>query len=275
MKESKASKSDTARTFYDTTALVAGDFFCMNYGYASNDLATEAGGESLCLQLYRHLLHGADLAGKHILEVSCGRGGGAADIASRFRPAVIVGLDFSEQNLRLAQSRFASVAGLSFRAGRAEQLPFSTASFDAVVNVEASHLYDDPMRFLTEVQRVLRPQGHFYYADLCWANSDPASLLHDAGFSIISQEDITSEVLQALDLDSDRRERIVREHIPSDLQQDYRNWSGVKGYRAYSRFASGEWVYRIFRALRSGAPAEAIKVLIDPSASCTKARFSE
>lgn len=241
------SKSDVARRFYDTTAIAADTFSFMNYGYASSGAAVPEA-EGYCLHLYRHLLHGADLAGKRVLEVSCGRGGGAASIATDFLPLDLVGLDFSEQNLRLARRRFANVRGLSFLSGRAEKLPFPPASFDAVVNVEASHLYDDIEAFLTEVLRVLRPKGQFFYADLCWANSNRERLLCDSGFLVTSQEDITAGVVRALELDSDRRERIGRDHIPEAMQQDFCDWSGVKGYRAYNRFVTREWVYRVFRS---------------------------
>ncbi len=242
------SKSDAARRLYDRTALVADTFSFMNYGFAPSGAAVSEETEGYCLHLYRHLLDGADLAGKRVLEVSCGRGGGAASIATDFLPSELVGVDFSEENLRLARRRFTSVPGLRFLAGRAEQLPFDVASFDTVINVEASHLYDDLAGFLGEVRRVLRPHGKFFYADLCWADNDTAQLLRNSGFSITSQEDITAGVVRALELDSDRRERIGRDHIPEAMQQDFYNWSGVKGYRAYNRFIAREWVYRIFRA---------------------------
>jgi SAM-dependent methyltransferase len=250
------SKSETARRFYDATALAAQDFCCMNYGYAPAGAAPAPGTEGYCLALYHHLLDDARLEGRRVLEVSCGRGGGAADIAARYALAELVGLDISEQNLGIARRRFAHVKNLTFALGRAEKLAFENASFDAVVNVEASHLYDDPARFFAEVIRVLRPGGRFFYADLSWQNSDPAGMLRAAGFSIARDEDITADVLRALELDSERRELIVTGSIPEDLQHDYRNWSGVKGYRAYNRFASREWVYRAFwaEAARSTAP---------------------
>ena len=50
--------------------------------------------------------------------------------------------------------------------GNAEKLPFADQSFDAVINVEASHCYPRFPRFLDEVARVLRPGGHFLYADV-------------------------------------------------------------------------------------------------------------
>ena len=50
--------------------------------------------------------------------------------------------------------------------GNAEKLPFADQSFDAVINVEASHCYPRFPQFLDEVARVLRPGGHFLYTDV-------------------------------------------------------------------------------------------------------------
>jgi ubiquinone/menaquinone biosynthesis C-methylase UbiE len=54
---------------------------------------------------------------------------------------------------------------LDFVRGDAQNLHFPDQSFDAVINVEASHIYPNLERFLGEVARVLRPGGHFLYAD--------------------------------------------------------------------------------------------------------------
>lgn len=251
------SKSETARRFYDATAIAAQDFSFMNYGYAPAGSPPAAAAEGYCLALYGHLLAGADLRGKRVLEVSCGRGGGASEMATNHAPAEFVGVDISAQNLEIARRRFAHVKNLRFITGRAEALPLESASMDAVINVEASHLYDDPARFFAEVSRVLEPRGRFFYADLFWANSEPERFLRDAGLSIAREEDITAGVLRALEFDSDRREQIVRGSIPAHMQDDFRDWSGVKGYRAYKRFASREWVYRAFWAERTPAVARA------------------
>jgi len=253
MSEPADSKSEIARRFYDATAIAARDFSFMNYGYAPAGAAPAAGAEGYCLALYGHLLEGADLRGKRVLEVSCGRGGGAAEIAASHAPAEFVGVDISARNLEIARRRFAHVSNLRFEAGRAEALPLASGSIDAVINVEASHLYDDPARFFAEVSRVLADGGRFFYADLFWANSEPERFLREAGFSVTREEDITADVLRALELDSDRREQIVSGSIPAHMQDDFRDWSGVKGYRAYRRFATREWVYRAFRAERGAA----------------------
>jgi hypothetical protein len=46
-----------------------------------------------------------------------------------------------------------------------------------------------------------------------------------------------------------RREAIVLT-FPENMRNDFRDWSGVKDFRAYNRLKNGEWVYRITRATR-------------------------
>ena len=80
--------------------------------------------------------------GRDVLEVSCGRGGGANFVSRTFKPQRYVGVDLSQENIRLARER-AARQGLTFAIGNAEQLDLADASFDVVINIEASHLYDD------------------------------------------------------------------------------------------------------------------------------------
>jgi ubiquinone/menaquinone biosynthesis C-methylase UbiE len=181
--------------------------------------------------------------------VSCGRGGGAAHVAATYQPASYLGIDISERNLGLATQRFSGVSCLSFQVGNAEALPLPDASCDALLNVEASHLYDNPARFFAEAFRVVKPGGTFFHVDLAWKDKDPPAMIAAAGFQIASVEDITKNVVMALDLDSVRREAIVAS-FPEQMRTDFRDWSGVKGFRAYNRLQNGEWIYRITRGTR-------------------------
>ena len=245
------SRSEQARQFYNAAATTSTDFAFMNYGYAplSAGLEGTAEPEKYCLQLYRRLLGDVDLRGRKVVEVSCGRGGGAAHVAATYRPASYLGIDISEKNLALATQRFSGVSSLSFQVGNAEALPLPDASCDALLNVEASHLYDHPARFFAEAFRVLKPGGTFFHVDLAWKDKDPPTMIAAAGFQIASVEDITKNVVLALDLDSVRREAIVMS-FPEHMRNDFRDWSGVKGFRAYNRLLNGEWVYRITRGSR-------------------------
>ena len=245
------SRNEQARQFYNTAATASTDFAFMNYGYAplSAELEGTAEPEKYCLQLYRRLLGSADLRGKKVVEVSCGRGGGAAHVAATYQPASYLGIDISERNLGLAMQRFSGVSALTFQVGNAEALPLPDASCDALLNVEASHLYDNPARFFAEAFRVIKPGGTFFHVDLAWKDKDPPAMIAAAGFQLASVEDITTNVVSALDLDSVRREAIVMS-FPEAMRKDFRDWSGVKDFRAYNRLKNGEWIYRITRGTR-------------------------
>ncbi len=248
---SDQSRNEQARHFYNAAGTISTDFSFMNYGFAplSAELADSREPEKYCLQLYRRLIGDTSLGGRRVVEVSCGRGGGAAHVAASFKPASYLGIDISEQNLALATQRFAHVENLAFQQGNAEALPLADASVDVVLNVEASHLYDNPSRFIAEVHRVLAPGGRFLHVDLAWKDKDPPGMIAAAGFTVNDVEDITANVVQALDLDSVRREAIVAT-FPENMRKDFRDWSGVKDFRAYNRLKSGEWVYRITRATK-------------------------
>jgi SAM-dependent methyltransferase len=243
-----ASRSEQARQFYNAAADTTTDFCFMNYGYAplSAELADSAEPERYCLQLYRHLLGDVSLAGKRVVEVSCGRGGGAAHVAATYKPLEYMGIDISEKNVALATQRFGDVPGLRFVVGNAEALPLPSKVCQALLNVEASHLYDNPLQFFSEAWRVLDSGGTFFHVDLAWKDKDPSKLIEAAGFSLVHVEDITDNVRTALELDSDRREQIVMS-FPESMRADFRDWSGVKGHRAHRRLATGEWKYVLTR----------------------------
>jgi ubiquinone/menaquinone biosynthesis C-methylase UbiE len=245
------SRNEQARHFYNVAGTISTDFSFMNYGYAplSAELSGSTEAEKYCLQLYRQLVGHTVLKGKSVVEVSCGRGGGAAHVASHFEPASYLGIDISENNLALAAKRFPGVNNLSFQQGNAEALPLEPGSVDVVLNVEASHLYDSPAKFFSEVHRVLVPGGRFLHVDLHWQDKDPPAMIAAAGFKVDEVVDITRNVVLALELDSVRREAIVMT-FPENMRNDFRDWSGVKDFRAYNRLKNGEWLYRITRASR-------------------------
>ena len=151
--------------------------------------------DRFCIQLYDYVTGAVDLSGKRILEVGCGRGGGCSFMARYKRPRQVTGLDLSENAIDFCR-RMHRVERLDFQTGDAEQLPFADSGFEAVANVESSHCYPNIAAFFTEVHRVLKPGGHFLYADLRETSGLPAwrAALHGANFSILCEEDITRQV---------------------------------------------------------------------------------
>jgi SAM-dependent methyltransferase len=250
--QQRPSKSPATREYYNRAAGAVPDFTVLNYGFSSDPESTvipRDEPEFYCLRLYEHTVHGTPLAGRAVLEVSSGRGGGANFVSRTFKPQRYVGVDLSEQNVRLASDR-AARSGLEFIVGQAEKLDFPDATFDVVINIEASHLYDDRTRFFAEVLRVLRPGGTFCYTDGCWADDDCTSDLASAGLELLERQEITANVLRALRKDSARREALFDAMTNRDLREEYKHWGGVVGYRAYTRFEAGQTRYFSHRLRR-------------------------
>ena len=100
------------------------------------------------IQLYHRTATQVDLSGKRVLECSCGHGGGASYLVRTQHPASYTGLDLNPAGIEFAKNRH-HLPNLDFVEGNAQALPFADESFDALVNVEASHLYPDVPKFLS------------------------------------------------------------------------------------------------------------------------------
>jgi SAM-dependent methyltransferase len=243
------------RLAYDRAAAEQPDAFSlMNYGYLGSDDALTTSEEGVCQNLYHRVASAVDLRGSLVLEVGSGRGGGLAYAMRRLGPRAAIGVDLSPRAVELARLRHRDVPGLSFFQGDADALVFGAGTFDAVLNVESSHCYGSRAGFLREVARVLRPGGHFLFADYFEPDaltSTRAALL-EAGFTIADEEDITRGVVAALERDELRRLSVV-ERVPRPLQATFRNFAGTTDGRTYRRFRDGSWRYVRFVALRADA----------------------
>jgi SAM-dependent methyltransferase len=230
----------------------------MNYGFAPADtgsaslpLEEEDEPDRLCIQLYEFVTRPAELNGSEVLEVGSGRGGGASYVARYLRPSRITGIDFSPQAVAFCSERHKHVANLRFAVGDAEALPFPAASFDAVINVESSHCYGNVSHFFAEVRRVLRPGGWFLFADLRSSKDGSAleAALHNQPWQNVEKEEITTGVLQALELDDVRKRRMIQQMIPARLRPLFEEFAGLAGGKVYRGLQGGDLVYLRF-ALR-------------------------
>lgn len=128
-----------------------------------------------------------------IVEVGCGRGGGLFHLAKKYPSYKFIGLDYSDAAVESAKATF-NAPNLSFITGDASSLPFHDNSITMVINVESSHCYPDFQQFVTQVKRVLKPEGYFHYADF---RKNSFYEIQDY-FNINSMEDISLNVLQSL-----------------------------------------------------------------------------
>ncbi len=205
-----------------------------------------------CSQLYHHVAGQADLRGKDVLEVSCGHGGGASYVARTFGPRKYTGLDLNPTGIRFCRERHKTDA-LRFVQGDAERLPFPDSSFDAVINVEASHCYPRFDQFLGEVARVLRPEGVFLYADFRF-NAGLAewdAQLADAPLTLVASRVINAEVVRGMDLNAAASEKLIVQHLPPFLHRLGRDFAGIPGSRVYNAVKGGELSYRSYHFVRT------------------------
>jgi ubiquinone/menaquinone biosynthesis C-methylase UbiE len=95
--------------------------------------------------------------GQRVLDVACGTGVLARGVAARVgAEGSVVGLDINDGMLAVARR---SIAPIEWREGRAEELPFEDASFDAVVSQFGLMFFEDRAQALREMMRVLKPGG--------------------------------------------------------------------------------------------------------------------
>jgi ubiquinone/menaquinone biosynthesis C-methylase UbiE len=222
-----------------------------NFGYADLDpgnkkivLKPQDECNRYFIQLYHNVAASTDWSGRDVLEVGCGRGGGASYLMRYLKPRSMHCIDISQDAVEFGARRH-SIAGLSFAQGDALKLEFEQQTFDLIINVESSHSYSSVERFLAEARRVLRPGGYFLFADFR-KKSEIRNLqtqLLDCGYKIIEYQDITQNVTRAIELDRENRRALMQLFIPLAFRDPMMKF--LNGVRSgiYKAFCTGELVY--------------------------------
>ncbi len=99
--------------------------------------------------------------GQLFLDIGCGNGYCVAWAADRVAPGgKAIGLDLSPDMIAEAKTHH-SKPSVEFIIGQAETLPFETATFDSIINIESLYYYRDIPQVLSEIHRALKPGGQF------------------------------------------------------------------------------------------------------------------
>jgi|688.fasta_scaffold09406_7 ubiquinone/menaquinone biosynthesis C-methylase UbiE len=152
---------------YDKIAGLLGDdlnISFMNHGYypiheKASHLFLDSSGSLYCHFLDRI----SNPESKKILEVGCGRGGGANLIKTAYNFAEVHACDLEEKAIDFCRKSHSSI---HFEVDDAQTLSkYESNSFDCVINVESSHCYRNIEGFFSSVHRVLKSEGTFLYID--------------------------------------------------------------------------------------------------------------
>ncbi len=102
---------------------------------------------------------------ERLLDIGCGTGAFLDEVHSTFPGIEAAGIDPSQEMLDVARQKLANWAELSV--GWSESLPYDDNTFDIVVSCNSFHFWQKPVTALTEIARVLKPDGKLAITDWC------------------------------------------------------------------------------------------------------------
>jgi SAM-dependent methyltransferase len=128
-------------------------------------------------------------------------------------------------------------------------LAVDSNSIDVVMNVESCHGYGDVKIFLSEVLRVLKPGGHLLLVDFrnSVENMDLFKQeLKDSGLTLLSAENISANVVAAIESDDGSKRAKIESLVPRRYQKLFCDFAGVVGSRFYTTLKDGTRPYYRF-----------------------------
>ncbi len=226
-------------------------------GYPEIGLGPESEAERPGFQLYHRLARTAPLSGADLLEVGCGRGGGAQFLSRHFEVRSYWATDFSRLfTITNRIGRGSKV--LRFKCAPADRVPFREKSFDCALAVEAVHPLRDKAAFLGEMARVLRPGGRLLIADFFYArDSSPSALrgfrevIRASAFTLEAEEDWTRHALQAMEAGTPRRIAEIR-RLPRIFHNFALSFASTVASPLYDQLRDGRATYAHFSLLLRG-----------------------
>lgn len=100
--------------------------------------------------------------GERILELGCGDGWASRLLSPLCPDGAIVGVDISEEMIRLARERSAAHENVLFVPGSAEEIPWAEAYFTRVISVESAYYWSSLEAAAVEIFRVTAFSGRIF-----------------------------------------------------------------------------------------------------------------
>ena len=108
-----------------------------------------------------------------ILDIGCGSGWASRLLAEKAHAGRVVGIDISDEMIRVARGSSQGFSNIEFKVASAEDLPFADDEFSDAFSMESLYYYEDMAKALKEIHRVLRPGGQFVNVVDLYAENKP------------------------------------------------------------------------------------------------------
>ncbi len=136
---------------------------------------------------------------EQVLDIGCGTGTLTRDIAnalSNKSRSLCIGLDAAEEMVKIARYKSSKIPNIRFDAAIAEELPYPSGKFDAVVSTFFFHHihFELKKEVLAEVARVLKPGGRLVVVDVDVPTTWFGSLCARSGHWLFRQNEIAENI---------------------------------------------------------------------------------
>ena len=155
-----------------------------------------------------------------VLDVGCGSGWAARLIGTQASQGHVIGIDVSDEMIRLASDQSRDFPNLEFKVASAESLPFGDAKFSHAFSMESLYYYADIEAAAREIRRVLRPGALFVTVVDLYKENEPSHQWIDnlkVPVHLLSADDYRA-LLERVGFSDVRDERVID---PTPVPEDY------------------------------------------------------
>jgi SAM-dependent methyltransferase len=175
-------------------------------------------------------LHRLNLqTGDHVLEIGFANGRLTPSLLARADDVTYVGIDIAQtmvEEARAFNAELVAAGRATFELAAADAIPFPDHSFDKVFAVNVIYFWPEPLRALSEMRRVLRPDGLSIIASVISAPDEPPPPFARAEFGFHRRD---RDTLVALHHEAGFGDVRVDEHAESAVFPD-----GITRKRTYA-----------------------------------------
>jgi ubiquinone/menaquinone biosynthesis C-methylase UbiE len=103
--------------------------------------------------------------GLGFLDIGCGSGWAVAEAGKQIKAGRACGIDVSPKMIEKAGAQNREMQNLEFRVGSSDAIPYPDESFSSVLCTCSFHHYENPVRALSEIRRVMTKDGKLVILD--------------------------------------------------------------------------------------------------------------